>query len=84
MGKKPNTLVAGLTRGTVKWDDGRNIKTPAASPWGSAPNGPSGGASDQTAVDSMAEAVGDAAGVPGSNAAGKKGKKGKQVLYKFG
>lgn len=78
MGRKPETLMAGLTRGAVSWDDGRSGRTPAANPWG---GGANGGASDQQVVSGMAEASGD---LPGTIGAGKKGKKGKQVLYKFG
>jgi E3 ubiquitin-protein ligase ZNF598 len=74
-GQKPNTHLAGLTRGTVRWDDPRSTKTPAANPWGGpgAGNAPMGGGVDPAAADRVDEA-----------GAGKKGKKGKQVLYKFG
>jgi E3 ubiquitin-protein ligase ZNF598 len=78
IGRKPETLMAGLTRGAVSWDDGRSGKTPTANPWG---GGANGGTSDQQVVSGMAEASGDLLGAIG---AGKKGKKGKQVLYKFG
>jgi E3 ubiquitin-protein ligase ZNF598 len=75
-GKKPNTLMAGLTRGTVRWDDGRSGKAPAGNPWGGG-----GGLSSQGNDDSAVEG-GEA--VNGGTVGGKKGKKGKQVLYKFG
>jgi E3 ubiquitin-protein ligase ZNF598 len=78
MGRKPETLMAGLTRGAVRWDDGRSGKTPTANPWGGAANA---GASDQQAASGTAETGGD---FPPTTGAGKKGKKGKQVLYKFG
>jgi len=81
IGKKPNTLMAGLTRGTVRWDDGSNGNTAAANPWGSGANGPAGGGPNPAAADGMAESGGDAGNTAG---AGKKGKKGKQILYRFG
>jgi len=90
---KPNTLMAGLTRGTVRWDDPRSsAKTSAANPWGGG-GGPAagnatpavaGGGVDPSPVarDGIDEAsVGAGAG---AGAGGKKAKKGKQVLYKFG
>jgi E3 ubiquitin-protein ligase ZNF598 len=67
---KPNTLMAGLTRGTVRWDDRRG-QAPAA--WGSENAG--SGASTPGDIDE-----------PGASSGGKKGKgkKGKQVLFQFG
>ena len=84
LGQKPNTLMAGLTRGTVRWDDERSGKAPAANPWGGRGNGPAGGASDPAPVTGMAEAGDESAGAAGAGGTGKKGKRGKQVLYKFG
>lgn len=74
MGKKPNTLMAGLTKGAVRWDDGRSGREPAANPWNSSIN-----ASGEATSILPSEADG-AVGLGAS----KKGKKGKQVLYKFG
>lgn len=70
---KPNTLMAGLTKGTVRWDDGRNRNVgPPSNPWA---NG--GGASPAPAALDSEESFEPAVG-------GKKGKGKKQVLYKFG
>ncbi|KAI4194180.1 MAG: hypothetical protein LQ350_007920 [Teloschistes chrysophthalmus] len=70
---KPNTLMAGLTRGTVKWDDQRVANN--VSPWaaGAFPPPP------PAVTDTEAEEV-------DVGAAGKKKGKGnkKQTLYKFG
>lgn len=67
---KPNVLMAGLTRGTVRWEDRRG---PAANAWGSS-------SSDATPTQPGNE------GAPTDNRNGKKGKgkKGKQTLYHFG
>lgn len=77
-GKAPNTRMAGLTRGAARWDDGRN-KAPAANPWG----GGTGGASKSAEGDD-AVVDGDGIGTGAAGGGGKKGRKGKQVLYKFG
>jgi E3 ubiquitin-protein ligase ZNF598 len=85
MGRRPNTLVAGLTRGTVRWDDGRGGKAPTVNPWGSGANESSGGDSHRAAGVDMAEDGGDSVPTAGTaGGGGKKGKKAKQVLYKFG
>ncbi len=85
LGQRPNTFMAGLTRGTVRWDDGRSGKAPVASPWGGGGTGVGG---PGPAVGSeMAGPGDDLAGTTtggGGGGAAKKGKKGKQVLYKFG
>ncbi|KAJ9396365.1 hypothetical protein DTO282F9_6663 [Paecilomyces variotii] len=67
---KPNVLMAGLTRGTVRWDDRRG---PAPSAWGT---GSSNSASAQPENEESAN----------DNHTGKKGKgkKGKQTLFHFG
>ncbi len=72
---KPNTMIMGMTRGTVRWDDGRGNNNPA-NPWGAA-NGGSG---------STTPAALPAAEVDGEADVGKKKGKGnkKQTLYKFG
>lgn len=68
---KPNVLMAGLTRGTVRWGDrGTGAARPPA--WGAAAGNPT-----------PAEADGGADGEAGQRGKGKKGK-GKQVLYHFG
>ena len=71
---KPNTLIMGLTRGTVRWDDGRGNANPA-NPWG-ATNGGSGSVAPAAPV----------AEVDGEVDVGRKKGKGnkKQTLYKFG
>ena len=76
---KPSTLMAGLTRGSVKWDDRRTNPMPKPSPWGN------GGTSPTPAQAASANAPVDD-GVSGDGVgAKKKGKKGKgQVLYHFG
>lgn len=72
---KPNTLIFGLTRGTVRWDDGRNNPTSAYA-WGAANGGHGSGTPSGTATpdaDTESEVV------------KKKGNKNKkQTLYKFG
>ena len=74
---KPNTMIMGLTRGTVRWDDGRGNNSPA-NPWGAA-NGGSGNITPAAPAAPAAEVDGEAE-------AGKKKGKGnkKQTLYKFG
>lgn len=69
---KPSTLMAGTTKGSVRWGS-----TTPASPfsWGGS-NGPSPSGSGTVTPAGMDE-------VNGTAAKGK-GKKGKQVLYKFG
>lgn len=69
---KPNTMIMGLTRGTVRWDDGRGNGSNPANPWGAANAAPAPPAAE---ADAEAEAE-----------AGKKKGKGnkKQMLYKFG
>lgn len=70
---KPNTMIAGLTKGTVRWDDPRNT-TPAASPWSNA-NGGSSTSAFSTPPEADAE----------SEVGKKKGKQAKkQTLFKFG
>ncbi|KAL8939702.1 MAG: hypothetical protein Q9216_003216 [Gyalolechia sp. 2 TL-2023] len=84
---RPSTLMAGLTRGTVRWDDSSRKKDDA-SPWGNggiAPPPPPledhGQQMGDGDVDGDRNGVGAVAG-----AAGKKKSKGgkKQMLYKFG
>ncbi|KAJ5115326.1 hypothetical protein NUU61_001085 [Penicillium alfredii] len=71
---KPNVLMAGKTRGTVRWEDRRG---PAPSAWGSNPS--SGAVTPTELVDD------DLADDPsGGLKKGKKNKKGKQTLFHFG
>lgn len=74
---KPSTLMAGLTRGNVKWDD-NSRKANDASPWGN------GGIAPAPLVEEDSQLVDgelDSAAAVGK----KKGKGGKkQTLYKFG
>ncbi|EED18726.1 C2H2 finger domain protein, putative [Talaromyces stipitatus ATCC 10500] len=66
---KPNTLMAGLTRGTVRWDDRRG---PAPAAWGT---------ENTTSGASMPRNSGDDISSGGKKG---KGKKGKQILFQFG
>ena len=73
---KPNTLIFGLTRGTVRWDDPRSGGNPM-NPWGNANASSSSGTATPSApsvgVDNEPESE------------KKKGNKNKkQTLYKFG
>lgn len=72
---KPNTFIAGLTRGFVKWDEGS--RSGNTSPWG---NGGLSSSSQTPQPSSEGEAEGQ------QLAAGKKkgNKNKKQTLYKFG
>jgi len=73
---KPNTMIFGLTRGTVRpgWDDGRNHGS-SANPWG--------GANGHNETTTPANIENEEAGEPETGK--KKGNKSKkQTLYKFG
>ena len=72
---KPNTMMMGLTRGNVRWDDRRGNITPA-NPWEAA-NGASGSSAP---VVPAVEVNGEAEA--GNKKKGKGNKK--QTLYKFG
>ena len=77
---KPSTLMAGLTKGAVRWDDRRTNPQPSANPW---TNGGISPTPAQAATSTAAPVV-DSTGGDGATAR-KKGKKGKgQVLYHFG
>ncbi|KAL8814715.1 MAG: hypothetical protein Q9223_006083 [Gallowayella weberi] len=80
MAAKPSTLMAGLTRGSVKWDD-NSRKTANASPWanGAAARPPPPAMEESQQQDLDEE-------VDGGHMASKKKGKGnkKQTLYKFG
>ena len=90
---KPNTLMAGLTKGAVRWDDKRN-QAPLTNAWGVARSGPGSGASSGQASPVVAEtppnssSIGtsmEESGVASTGGGKKKGKKGKgQVLYQWG
>ncbi|WEW61370.1 RING finger domain-containing protein [Emydomyces testavorans] len=69
---KPNVLMAGLTRGTVRWDDRSTAGGARTAVWGA-------GASNPTPAEAGANGIGEAS----QKGKGKKGK-GKQVLYHFG
>ncbi|KAL8770772.1 MAG: hypothetical protein Q9209_003639 [Squamulea sp. 1 TL-2023] len=77
---RPSTLMAGLTRGSVRWDDSSR-KSANASPWA---NGVAAQPPPPMEPDSQ-QSVEDE-GANEENAAGKKKGKGnkKQTLYKFG
>ncbi|KAL9597482.1 MAG: hypothetical protein Q9219_005115 [cf. Caloplaca sp. 3 TL-2023] len=77
---KPNTLMAGLTRGSVKWQD-NSRKSNDSSPWG---NGSASQFPPPAAIEDQQESVheqGDG-GIAGGKKKGKGSKK--QTLYKFG
>ena len=80
---KPNTLMSGLTRGTVRWDDGRGNSVVAPSPWGNstALNSTKPAIPATDGVDAEFDVDGDVSG-PASKKKGGKAKK--QTLYKFG
>jgi len=71
---KPNTTIFGLTRGTVRWDDGRSGAAPVA--WGSA-------SGSRDASKDASEAEGDV-NVEAEASKKKGGKNKKQTLYRFG
>ncbi|OAX82909.1 hypothetical protein ACJ72_02734 [Emergomyces africanus] len=71
---KPSTLMAGLTRGTVRWG-GTSSSNAGSSPWGR-------GGINPTPAEAVSEGEAGDSG-EGSGKKGK-GKKGKQVLYHFG
>lgn len=75
---KPNTLMAGLTRGTVRWDDRRNAPSPNA--WGTSdlPSKGGGGVVSASATDTESGETSKSTGKKG------KGKKGKQTIFHFG
>jgi len=75
---KPNTMIAGLTRGTVRWEDGRGSGNPL-NPWGVS-NGGSGSVTPAAAAAVESEADGEVE----VDSSKKKGGKKKQMLYKFG
>jgi E3 ubiquitin-protein ligase ZNF598 len=77
---KPSTLMAGLTKGTVRWDDRRSNPQPGANPWAGAGISPTPAQAATTAPGPVVDGInGD------STTAKKKGKKGKgQVLCHFG
>lgn len=83
---RPNTLIAGLSKGTVRWDDARSGSISAANnAWGSA------GAITSKGPSALPPAAAVAGGIryedqeEGSGNGKKKAGKGKkEVLYKFG
>ncbi|KAI9369312.1 hypothetical protein BJX61DRAFT_161836 [Aspergillus egyptiacus] len=68
---KPNVLMAGLTRGTVRWDDRR---PPPPNAWASSSGAGPGSADDSSEYPDLSAAGGKKG----------KGKKGKQTLFHFG
>lgn len=71
---KPNVLMPGLTRGTVRWDSPR----PSVSAWSSSAG--TGSSANPPPEDDFPEGGNSAAGNKGKG----KGKKGKQTLFHFG
>lgn len=86
---KPNTLMLGLTRGTVRWDDPRSLAPPTPA-WGSGGTGGgsstsgsgSGAGTPNNGVSGEEVVVDGDGGGGGGKGKGKKAKK--QTLYKFG
>ncbi|KKZ65074.1 hypothetical protein EMCG_01314 [[Emmonsia] crescens] len=77
MAPKPSTLMAGLTRGTVRWG-GTSSGGAGSSPWGR-------GGINPTPAEAGSEGEAGDSGEGGEGGGKKgKGKKGKQVLYHFG
>lgn len=84
---RPNTLIAGLTKGTVRWDDVRNGNYAANNAWGSSSSGGPGTSRAPVALAPPA-GVGGALDEEQEEWSGnwkkKAGKGKKEVLYKFG
>ena len=77
---KPSTFMAGLTRGSVRWDDRRSNPQPGANPWASGGISPTPAQAATTAPGPFLDGN-DGDGI----SAKRKGKKAKgQVLYHFG
>ncbi|KAL8826167.1 MAG: hypothetical protein Q9170_007506 [Blastenia crenularia] len=74
---RPSTLMAGLTRGNVRWEDSSR-KGNDASPWNT------GGISQPPSLGEEYQQVGEEEGDAGAGGGKKKGKGKKQMLYKFG
>ena len=85
---KPNTLMMGLTRGAVRWDDPRQSGPPPAPAWGagvSAGAGAGGGSNSGSGAVTPNGVAGEDGEGNGSEVGKGKGKKAKkQTLYKFG
>lgn len=77
---KPNTLMPGLTRGTVRWDDGRSSSNASPAPWGH--SNMSASAKPAAVVTDSGDEVEE--GPSEANSKKKGGKPKKQTLYKFG
>jgi len=85
---KPSTLMAGLTRGSVRWDDRRSSPAPGVNVWANGGVNPTPAqAAGTNTTGSSADprpVTGDPDG-PGAGGGKKKGGKKKgQVLYHFG
>ena len=85
---KPNTLMVGLTKGTVRWDDPRSLGPPAPA-WGAAAGGSSSGSGAGTpkgasGVEGDGEEGDSGMGRGKGKGKGKEKKGKKQTLYKFG
>lgn len=85
---RPNTLIAGLTKGVVRWDDVRNGNSAANNAWGFSSSGGSGTSRGPAALappPSGGDGVRYEEQEEGSgNWKKKTGKGKKEVLYKFG
>lgn len=86
---RPNTLIAGLTKGTVRWDDGRYGNSAANNAWGfsSSGSGTSRGPAAQAALPPPSGGDGvryEEQEELSGNWKKKTGKGKKEVLYKFG
>ena len=81
---KPNTMIFGLTRGSVRWDDERNSNV--TNPWGTKSRS-TNSSSNAPTVDGVTGTEEQDAGGGGAGVGGKKGKKQqgkKQMLFKIG
>ncbi|KAL9124492.1 MAG: hypothetical protein Q9217_006180 [Psora testacea] len=78
---KPNTMIFGLTRGSVRWDEGRNSNI--TNPWGAANRSGAGTGTPTTSTITEDEEQDVGRGITNGKKKGKQQGK-KQMLYKFG
>lgn len=77
---KPNTLIAGLTKGSVRWEAGRGNGNSAVNPW----TGIVGASAKESTKEDRHESEIPAEGEAEEAGKKKSGKGKKQMLYKFG
>ena len=78
---RPNTLMLGMTRGAVRWDDPRSLAPPTPA-WGAGGSSSGSGAGMPSAASGGEEVDGVVDNAGAGKGKGKKVKK--QTLYKFG